>query len=62
MNDEPDVREMAALWKVCMKFIEAQQIGCPETIYQTDRVIEHAYELIEDVCNVVGYVPDEDEE
>jgi hypothetical protein len=33
-----------------------------ETIYQTDRVIENAYEFIEEICNVVGYVASEDEE
>ena len=62
MNTEPSVAEMAALWNVCVKFIEEQEIGCADTIHQCDWVIEHAYEFIEDVCEVVGYKPYEDDE
>ncbi len=62
MNTEPSVAEMAALWNVCVKFIEEQEIGCADTIHQCDWVIEHAYEFIEDVCDVVGYKPYEDDE
>ncbi len=50
------------LFAMCKKFIEDQHIWCPETIYQSDRVIENAYEFIERVCNIVGYVKDEDDE
>lgn len=62
MKQEPTHAELLALWGVCMKFIEEQEIGCAETIYQTDWVIENAYEFVEDVCNVVGYLPYKDEE
>ena len=62
INREPSVKEMAALWNVCIKFIEEQGISCPETIYQTDWVIENAYEFIQEVCDEVGYDCDEDEE
>jgi hypothetical protein len=51
-----------ALWNVCKKFVEDQEIGSPETVYQCDWVIENAYEFIADVCNVVGYKPYEDED
>lgn len=51
-----------ALWEVCTKFIKEQDIHCAETIYQTDWVIENAYEFIEDVCEVVGYMEYEDDE
>ena len=44
------------LWEVCEKFIQDQDITCSESVYQTDRVIINAYEFIEEVCNVVGYV------
>ena len=60
MNKEPSVKEMAALWNKCLEFVEAQRIGCPEIIYQTDWVIENAYEFIEDVCDIVGYKEDEE--
>ena len=50
------------LFALCQQFITRMNIQCPETIYQTDRVIENAYEFIEEICNVVGYVASEDEE
>lgn len=49
------------LWKVCKKFIEHQRIDCPETICQSDRVIENAYDFIGDICEIVGYYEYEDE-
>jgi hypothetical protein len=36
-------------------FISEHRISCVETVYQTDRVQEHATELIEDLCELVGY-------
>ena len=60
MNTEPSVAEMAALWNVCLKFIEEQNISCEETIWQCDWVIENAYNLIGDICNVVGYNEDDE--
>ncbi len=58
----PTHAELMALWNVCKKFVEDQEISSPETIYQCDWVIEHAYEFVEEVCNVVGYKPYEDED
>lgn len=52
---EPSKEEMVALWRRCNEFVEKQRISCPETIYQTDWIIENAYEFIEQICNVVGY-------
>ena len=49
------------LFELCRDFIMKQEISCPETIYQTDRVIQNAYEFIERVCNVVGYAEGENE-
>ncbi len=51
-----------ALWKAVTAFVETQRIGGPETIYQTDRVIENAYEFIHELCEIVGYHEYEDEE
>ena len=59
---EPTHAELIALWKVCKGFVEKQEISCADTIHQCGWVIEHAYEFIEDVCNVVGYVEYKDEE
>ena len=61
MNYEPSVKEMAALWNKCLEFVESQRISCAETIYQSDRVIENAYEFIEDVCDIVGYIDEYEE-
>jgi hypothetical protein len=50
------------LLELCQKFINDQGISCPETIYQTDRVIENAYAFIEDICDIVGYAEADDNE
>lgn len=59
---EPTHAELMALWKVCKDFVEEYEIGCVEQIWQTDSVLIAAPELVESVCNVVGYVEYEDEE
>lgn len=43
------------LYDLCKKFIEDQRIYCAETISQTDRVIENAYDFIYEICELVGY-------
>lgn len=50
------------LKQIVEKFIINNSITCPETIYQTDRVIINSYEFIEELCNVVGYLQIEDED
>lgn len=52
----------AQLTKIVEQFIADQRIYCPETIYQSDRVIINAYEFIEELCNVVGYLKDDEDE
>jgi len=37
------------------KFIQEQRIYGEETVYQSDRVIENAYDFIADLCRIVGY-------
>ena len=59
IDDEPSVKDMARLWALCARFIEEQDIHCAETIYQTDRIAENALQLIEDICEEVGYNNDE---
>jgi hypothetical protein len=56
MSEEEQKDALLTLVRV---FIAKQSIHCQETIYQTDRVIENAYEFIESLCDVVGYL-DED--
>ena len=54
-------KQMNELHMVCLKFIEDQKITCPETIFQSDRVIENAYAFIKEICDIVGYAKYEDE-
>lgn len=49
------------LLDLCRKFINENKISCPESIYQSDSVIENAYTFIEEICNLVGYFEYEDE-
>jgi len=37
------------------KFIADNEISCAEAVHQTDKVIENAYEFIEQCCELVGY-------
>jgi hypothetical protein len=50
------------LFALCQKFIAEHNIWGGEVIYQSDYVIENAYSLIEDICNIVGYAKLEEEE
>lgn len=45
----------------CQKFIADQRITCEEVIYQTDWVIENAYEFIDRVCQIVGFAEGDEE-
>jgi hypothetical protein len=49
------------LFLLCKNFVKDMQISCSETIYQSDKVIEEAYELIEQICEIVGYHEIQDE-
>lgn len=51
-----------ALWEAVVDFIDENRISCGEAIYQLDRVSENSLELIEDLCEIVGYHEYEDEE
>lgn len=53
----------AKVHEIVQAFIVKHRISCPDSIGQVDRIITDAYDLIEDLCNVVGYYqyPEEDE-
>ena len=59
---EEDQKAGAELLTFARGFIETQRITCAETVYQTDRVIENAYEFIEGVCKIAGYAKSDDED
>lgn len=48
-------KEMNELHALCLKFINDQKIDCAETVFQSDHVIENAYEFIREICDIVGY-------
>lgn len=45
----------AKVLEITRKFIADNRIACSETIHQTDLVIENAYDLIQQLCDVAGY-------
>jgi len=53
--------ELINLSKKCQAFIIDQKIRCAEDVAQSDRVIRNAYELIEAICEIVGYYRDPDD-
>ena len=50
------------MWEAVTNFIDANRISCGEAVYQTDWVSENSLELIEELCDIVGYYEYEDEE
>lgn len=54
------LQQARALVAHCEQFVQDQRIHCAETVYQTDRVIQNAYEFIQGVCDIVGYYEDPD--
>ncbi len=54
MKTEPSVKEMAALWHACVKFIGDNHVNCEESGY-SDQVYENAPDLICDIAEIVGY-------
>lgn len=50
------------LLKLCRTFIDDHNISCGEQIYDTDKISEDATTFIEDICDLVGYKPYEDDE
>jgi len=59
MTLTPD--EQSALETLCRTFINDQHIYTDETIFQSDHIIENAYDLIAEICKIIGYCefPDE---
>lgn len=60
MADDMTVNIMA-LYRRVTKYIQEQDIGCPETIYQCDHVQLTALNFIKELCDIVGYAPQEED-
>jgi len=48
-------KKQKEIYNLCLKFVEDNEIGCSEVIYQSDRIVERSLEFIESVCYIVGY-------
>lgn len=54
---------MSKLETIIREFMQEHRITCAESIYQRDSVFEAAPDLVEALCNEVGYpVGDEDDD
>lgn len=62
LNTNPSNEELRALWMVCQKYIADQDIICNEGVWQMDNVSLSALNLVDSVCEIVGYVPYNDDE
>ena len=54
-KNPPDDSDRYKVFKLIKKFIIKNKIHSAETVYQSDHVIENAYEFIESLCEIVGY-------
>lgn len=54
-RESVDRKKNERLLFVVKAFIEKHDIHSSDKIYQTDSIIEDAYQLIEDLCDVAGY-------
>lgn len=56
-------KDAKLLWIQIQEWIKEHEPLCAESIYQSDRIAEYSLELVETVCNIVGYAEvDPDEE
>ena len=49
------------LFDLCKDFIRESEISCPETIYDRDSLQLQCLELLEQICDLIGYHEDEEE-
>lgn len=50
------------LMDLCLSWIEKNEVSCPEQIYQVDIMTIKSMELVEEICNLIGYYKDEDDD
>jgi hypothetical protein len=62
MSSDIDFARQQKLEDLCRKFIKDNTISCPEAICDCDRVSENSPELIEGICDLLGYHEYEDED
>ena len=50
-----EVKRREQLWCICSDFISEQNITCYEKIYSSDVIASKSFDLIESICNLIGY-------
>lgn len=51
----------AELFDICKEFIKENQITCAEAIYQRDSLVVKSQELLEQICDLLGYYEEEED-
>lgn len=59
---KPTQAQLKKLWAAVTAFVDRHDISCGEVVYQSDRVIENAYELVNELAQVVGYAQVEEDD
>lgn len=49
------------LFDLCKEFVNENEISCSEDLYQRDSLQLQALELLEQICDLIGYYEDEEE-
>lgn len=62
MSENQNNEVAQRLLKVCMDYVEHHEIRCAESIYQRDIIYTSAPELVEQICDVIGYHPPYEED
>ena len=50
------------LYDICKDFINENEIRCAESVYDRDSLQLQCLELLEQICDLIGYYEDENEE
>jgi hypothetical protein len=56
----PSPEDLMILWEICKAFIVENEITCPETLEQSDQVLENIPKLVDAICDLVGFVEDKE--
>jgi hypothetical protein len=62
VNPFGEMKPEKQLLLLCQKFIRDNEIGCSESIYQSDRIILNSPNFIREICDLVGYHQFEEDE
>jgi hypothetical protein len=61
-SQEPTIEQLAELWNLCQEFIKEYKPLCEESITQVEDTNLACPELVEKICNCVGYYKEEEED